>query len=371
MGDARLLLDTLRLAPWSDADALASAWATIDASNVVALAQFEGVSLWLHRRLKSLGITLSGEAGEALAAAAKRALAYSLRMESETLATLAILDEVGITAIPLKGAAMRRIAARVPYANARAPNDVDVLVQDEHAQRAWDALVARGYAAPKGNGPTDGHHLLALAGPLGVGVEIHLTTSASVAPAEAWRRATSDATVADFNGVSRVIPSDTELFWHAIAHAVIHAEEYGRVGTKLRFWLDPAALLAADASIDWARIRARLESRECADPALVRAWIRTAAELSGRELPAGALGDHDGAPIDLERMIAWRLRVFGRYRADDRWAERLIEEGARGELSLLLEPAYRNARVLARMRHAVAAGAARLWWTVQRGTRTR
>ena len=367
MRDAQLLIDTLRLVPPGDAGAVASAWASADAKPVVALAQFEGVSLWLQRRLKALGITLTGDAGETLAAAAKRAMAYSLRMESETFATLAILDAAGITAVPLKGAAMRRISARVPYADARAPNDVDILVQHEHAQRAWDALVARGYSPPKDHGPADGHHLPALVGPLGVSVEIHLTTSGTVSPAEAWRRATNDGAVAEFDGVSRAVPSDTELFWHAVAHAVAHAEEYGRVGTKLRYWLDPAALLAANASIDWSCIRDRLQTRECADPALVRAWIRTASDLSGRSLPGDALGDRGGRPIDVERMISWRLRVFRRYSAGDRWAERLIEEGARGETGLPYEPAFHRAAAFAHVRHAIAARAARLWWIVRRG----
>jgi hypothetical protein len=365
--DARLLIDTLRLSPPSNVGALATAWAGADTRGIVALAQFEGASLWLQRRLKALGITLSGEAGETLAAAAKRATAYSLRMESETVATLAILDAAGIAAVPLKGAAMRRISARVLYADARAPNDVDVLVQDEHAQRAWDALVARGYAPPKEHGPADGHHLPALVGPIGVAVEIHMTTGASVTPEEAWRRATNDGASAEFNGVSRTVPSDTELFWHATAHAVAQAEEYGRLGTKLRFWLDPAALLAANASIDWARIRARLLTRECADPALVRAWIRTATNLSGQSLPDDALGDGGGPAIDVERMVSWRLRVFARHGAGSRWGRRLIEEGARGETSLPLEPAFQDAKAFARVRHALAARAARLWWKVRHG----
>lgn len=365
MRDARLLIDTLRLSTPAKASALATEWARADAIGLVRLAQFEGVSLWLQRRLKSLGITLAGEPGDTLAAAAKRATAYSLRMESETLATLAILDAAGIEVVPLKGAAMRRISARVPYATARAPNDVDVLVQDEHAQRAWEALVAKGYQAPKEHGPPDGHHLPALVGPLGVGVEIHMTTSASVAPAEAWHRATFDGCVADLNGATRPIPSDTELFWHSIAHAVAHAEEYGRVGTKLRYWLDPAALLAAGASVDWARIRRRIETKECAEPGLIRAWIRTAADLGGHALPADAVGRH-GPAIDVVRMLSWRLRVFDRYERSSRWAERLVEEGARGETGLRSEPPHHAATSFARARHTVAARAARMWWRVRR-----
>ncbi|MEP6732389.1 MAG: nucleotidyltransferase family protein [bacterium] len=366
MHDARLLIDTLRLGAPADAGALASAWTRADASALVREAAFEGASLWLHRRLKALGITLTGEAGETLAANAKRAIAFSLRLESETVATIGILDAAGVGAVPLKGAAMRRIAARIPFADARAPNDVDILVRDEHAQRAWNALVAKGYAPIKDSGPSEGHHLPALAGPLGISVEIHLTTSPRVSPAEAWRRATIDGAVAEFAGAVWRVPSDTELFWHAAAHAVTHTEEYGRVGARLRYWLDAAALLAANAPIDWARIRARLDSRECREPARVCAWIRTASDLSGQPLAASALGERTGPAFDVERMVSWRLHVFAHNAPDARWTERLIEEGARGEARLPHEPAFRDARSVARIRHAVAARAARLWWTLRR-----
>jgi hypothetical protein len=364
--DARLLIDTLRLVPPADAGALEVAWTRADASAIVRLATFEGATLWLQRRLKALGITLAGEAGEILAATARRAVAHALRTESEAFATLAILDAAGIVAIPLKGAAMRRIAARIPYADARAPNDVDILVRSEESRRAWDALVANGYAPPKEHGPAEGHHLPALVGALGVGVEIHLTTSAAVAPADAWRRATRDGAVADFNGITRPIPGDTELFWHSTAHAVANAEEHGREGARLRYWLDAAALLAAHASIDWERIRERLATRECTDPAFVRAWIGTASELAGQSLPAGALGDRLGPALDVERMLSWRLEVFDRYPPEHRWAERLIEEGARGEAQLPHEPAHRTSSAFGRIRHTLAARAARVWWRLRR-----
>ncbi len=366
MRDARLLVDTLRLAPPADAGALASAWARADTKALLRLVTFEGAALWLNRRLKALDITLAGEPGDVLRTTARRATAHALRMESEAFATLGILDTAGIIAVPLKGAAMRRIATRILYADARASNDLDVLVRDEEARRAWDALVAHGYAPPKERGPADGHHLPALVGPLGVGVEIHMTTSARVAPAEAWRRATSDLAVADFNGTVRPVPSDTELFWHASAHAATHTEQTGREGARLRYWLDAAALLSANASIDWERIRARLATRECTDPAFVRAWIRTASDLGGQALPAAALGDGFGPAIDVERLLSWRLRVFDRYAPDNRWAERLVEEGARGETGLPHEPADRAASAVARVRHLLAARSARVWWRVRR-----
>jgi hypothetical protein len=125
-------------------------------------------------------------------------------------------------------------------------------------------------------------------------------------------------------------------------------------------------LLAANASIDWERIRTRLGTRECANPALVRALIRTASDLSGQPFPAQALGDRTGFALDLERLLSWRLEVFDRYAADSRWAERLIEEGARGESRLPHEPAHHASASVGRARHALASRVARAWWRIRR-----
>ena len=296
----------------------------------------------------------------------QRAVAQSLRVDAETAAALDTLGMAGIRAVPIKGAAIRRLAARVPYADARAPNDVDLLVPAEAARRAWDVLVANGYSAPREAGPPDGHHLPALVGPIGVGVELHLTTVAAVPPAEAWRRATCDGAGADVDGRSRPVPSDTELLWHAVAHPLVHAQESARIGVRLRYWLDAAALLASGAAIDWERIRGRLDSPETPRPALARAWFVAAAGLSGRPLPAGALGTGSAVAFDIERLVSWRLRVFAGAAPGGRWAIKMIEEGARGEAMLPPEPGRVGASTGARLRHALAARAARLWWTLRR-----
>ena len=62
MRDARLLVDTLQLTSHADAATLATAWSRANAAAIVRLAAFEGVSLWLHRRLRALGVALAGEA---------------------------------------------------------------------------------------------------------------------------------------------------------------------------------------------------------------------------------------------------------------------------------------------------------------------
>lgn len=368
MRDAAVLLETLRLSPQMDASALAAGWARADAAALVGLAIREGAGVWLSRRLTALRIHLDGEgdAATALSSAARRGVAQSLRVDAEAVATLDLLASVGVDAVPLKSAAMRRIADRVPYADARTPNDVDILVPHSHAQRAFDAMRARGYRVPKETVPPGHHHLPALAGALGIGVELHFSTSPSVEPAEAWRRATHDGATALVGGTARPIPSDTELLWHAASHAVSDTVDYARVGTRLRYWLDVSALLAARVDIDWLRLRARLESGEVLHAEAVRAWLRSAAWLAGVVLPSGAVGGTEGSMFDVERMVHWRLHVHAKHPNGGRWAERLVEEGARGEAGLGVEPGHFDALLPARIRHAVAASAARVVWRLGR-----
>lgn len=367
MSDARLLIDTLQLLPAGDASSMTARWKAADTSAIVRLAEYEGAALWLNRRLKTLDIALVGMANDRLTPAATRAIAKSLRIDAETDEVLEILDEGQVPVIPLKSAVLRRIVSRVPHADARAPSDVDLLVHADMAQRAWDVLIANGYARAHAPSPSDAqHHLPVLIGPLGVGVELHLTTAPEVAPEEAWRRATIDGATAVYNGAARTVPGDTELLWHALSHSIGTAVLEARDGLRLRYWLDAAALIAAGVDLDWARIRERIESSEVHDPAFVRGWLLVASELAGRALPPSALGSGSVVPFNLERQLAWRLRMFARYAASGRWERLLLEEGARGEASLPVEPPQPGIPAFARTRHGLATRAARLWWLARR-----
>ena len=312
----------------------------------------EGAAIWLSRRLKELGIALPAEPQAQLDKAAKRGLAHALRVDGETATSLATLRAVGIEAVPLKAAAMRRLTARVPYADARAPNDLDLLVREADARRAFDTLLAKGYHVQKDTNPPEHHHLPPIAGPLGIAVELHSSTAPEVTPDEAWFRATRE-------------PRDTELLWHAASHAVFDINDHAAKGTRLRNWIDAAALLSARAPIDWALIRGRLDSGESAQPDSVRAWLRTAAWLGGVTLERDALG-RDGPAMDLGRLIAWRLHVIRQHGRESRWARRLLEESARGESLLPVEPANTEATTGARLRHVIGARAARMWWMIAR-----
>ena len=348
--DAQVLIRTLALgatARGAHEDRLREAWRPVDHRRVLHLVEREGAVLWLSRRLRERGISLEEPARTMLADRAKAAVAQGLRIDAELAHVRARLAGVGIACVALKGAAMREIAGRVPYASARAPGDVDILCRQEDAEGAWHALASSGYASPR-KAPDDAHHLPALVGPRGVGVDIHVTMVAGVSPAEAWRRGTSGGSG----------PDDTELFWHAVSHSLATVAEEAYASLRLRHWLDASALIAAKAPLDWDVIRGRIESPECTHPSLARAWIRVACELAAQPLPMAVAGD--SARLELDRLLGWRLRLADAPRT--RWTHKLLEEGTRGEAGLSQEPSGAHRNAIIRARHRVASGAARVYW---------
>ncbi len=368
--DAALLIDTLRHHPRTEPASRAAGWrkADIEADALVALAESERAELLLHRRLKALGVVLDGDAGTRLAAYAKRAMAQSLRGDAELETVLRVLDSVGVRALPLKGAAMRRLRGRVPGADGRSSSDVDVLVSATDAERAWDALVANGFRNAKPGPMETVHHLHPLIGVAGIGIELHTTTDHALSADDAWRRFTRDPGVGDLHGRTIEVPSDTELLWHAVTHGVRHAGVSVREGIRLRHWMDAAAIIAAaDASIDWERLNALLATDECGAPEQVRRWIATAAALAGRALPERASGGGVAypPPINLERLLGWRLYV-ARAVHNERWSDKLLEEGARREAGLPRNPGYPGEGLLVNARHNIASRAARAWWRLRR-----
>ena len=171
--------------------------------------------------------------------------------------------------------------------------------------------------------------------------------------------------MAQFGGRARVIPGDTELLWHAISHVVRHTQG-SPLNIRLRGWLDAAALLAAASPIDWERIDARVHSEEIGLPRFAEAWLRAAGDLSGRPLPPQALTGRNRSAFNVQRFVAWRLRVLPAHDAMGRWHDKLIVEGVRGEAGLPLEPAAPGVAITVRWRHAIASCAARLWWILRR-----
>jgi hypothetical protein len=364
---ARLLLDTLRLAGAPDGSAAGEAWSRVDAATMAALIAWEGGAQWLSRRLRETGLAEAAppELREALRTVAMDEQARAMLVDAETVELERHLNERGVSSVLIKGPARRAAGGRFPYADARATLDVDVLLPASRVEEVWRDLRARGWAGPANPGatPPGHHHLPPLRGPNGVSVELHVSTDPAVAPEEAWRRATADGTSLEWHGVCVRIPSATELLWHGLTHAL----RAGPVGFRLRHFLDGASVLASGAAVDFDTIASRLAAGLEVEPRQGRAWLRSAAELAGAEVPAAAHGAR--VPFDLERAVAWRLAVFAHIR-NARLAARLRDEGTRAELGLVAAPAVAGTGPFIRTRRWVAGRVARLVyraWRVVRG----
>ena len=92
-----------------------------------------------------------------------------------------------------------------------------------------------------------------------------------------------------------MIPSATELFWHALTHA----RAWWPHAFRVRLLQDAAVVWASGEEIDWGKVAARLISDEPGDIGLAKRWLRAAAWLAGihttderlGELPAFDLSD--------------------------------------------------------------------------------
>jgi hypothetical protein len=348
---ARLLLDTLRLGGAPPAD-LPSRWASSEvearAPTLSAWIAFERGEQWLLRRLADTG-ALAG-APRVLLAALRRAsrehAMAGMAVDSETAAVARTLEARGIPCILLKGPARRAAAALYPLADARRTSDVDVLVPADRAEDAWRLLVASGYAPMYASQPAlarpgdselwmgSRHHLRPLMRPGRAAVELHVSTSWELPADVAWKRnATGASEIEQEDGTLRV-PSATELLWHALTHAMVSANQPRGPGAwLLRYWLDASAIMAA-AEVDWSAIASRLGGPELPDGARARAWLSAAAQLAGAKTPASLAPDR---AVPLQRLLAWRLWVFGRG-SKATWQEKLLDEATRAESGLGLAP---------------------------------
>lgn len=346
---ARLLLDTLRLDRTEAAEQLRSRWEGADLGRVLALARFEGVALWLQRRLHEAGVTLADPLGGALRRAAHEDSLANLRIDAVTADVATEIEAAGLEVVLIKGQARRALAGRLPYADARRLSDVDLLLPEQHADAAWALLRSRGFE------PTFGpdapfrtvHHRPVLHDARGVTVELHVSTSPALPAAVAWQRSTEGGLRLEWNGRTVRVPALPELAWQALVHGV----EDGPKGWRLRGFLDLAVLLGPAAAIDVGVLEARLGSGEAWDRERDHpvGASRLRARWEAAQVVAGYGPDSGGAAVAaLLRTLAWRSRVGpGIPRAV---RERLLEEGTRVEAGLPVTPGVPGTGPLRRLR---------------------
>jgi Uncharacterised nucleotidyltransferase len=363
MHPTRLLLATLRLSRGAAPERLRAAWRATPTPGLERLVEFEGCALWLYRRLAQIGA--AGASGGPftgwVARRARDTAARNLLVDTQATDVVRLLIAHDVPHVLLKGVARRAVAQRLPFVDARATHDVDVLVPAARAEEAWLRLRANGYElVGRANGIRPGHfHLPPLWNDARVAVELHTASGPHVSPAEAWRRATSGGCELERDGVTVRVPAATELLWHGLTHAVRHRTDTFR----LRVLLDGAAILAAGVELDWAEIEQRLGTAEAAPAGVAQAWLAAAAELAGAPLPVRLAPGP--SRFNLVRALRWRCSVLRLLPPSAHLASVLAGEGSRLELGQEWGYPHRRASPLRhsvqRLRAVAARGAYRLW----------
>jgi len=357
-----LLIDTLRLRGGGDVESLRARWARVPTKGLRTLAEYEGVALWLHRRLQEIGATPSESFRDKLRRAAIRSGADNARIDAQTLSVLTRLEAAGFRCALIKGQARRAAVARYPYADARPLSDVDLLVPESEVDAAWNLLCASGFRRIYDDTVEwkADHHRPTIIDDSEVSVELHTTTGDSVSADEAWRRATVAGDEVVWQGRRVQVPNATELLWQALSHAVSD----GTRGFRLRTFHSMAVVLASDAVIEWPVIAARLTAGEIraadrestAHAEDVREILGIAAWLAGVTLP-NAFAPRSRP--DFARLLLWRTRVLTSKQSES-VRDRLLDESLRVEAHLPLTPATRNFGIARAIRRRGASMVARV-----------
>jgi hypothetical protein len=369
-----LLMETLRLGDVPSATLMAH-WAAPMDMACEELIRSEGVAAWLYRRWREAPATQSSSRpfDSRIRVQAMTETATALRVEAAAAEALGVLQRAGFEPVLLKGLAYRAASQSYPYLDTRATIDVDLLIAPGQGEHAWTALRDAGFVPtppPDFPTPPGHHHLEGLWSDHRVVVELHTSTSSAHTPSEAWRRMRGSAEVREWSGVQVLVPSATELLWHAMEHSFTH----GAAGFSLRHILPGTALLAAQSRVDLDLIRHRVTTervregheRRAAMPRSLTRWLAMAAALAGPvQIPNGWRGGADR----LWRLLSWRLKLLRNPTASWRLRPYLAEQGTRAELALRWKSDSSEASVSYGARYVALASFSRLTYVLSRARR--
>ena len=157
---------------------------------------------------------------------AARHLAYV----SEAARLIAALGNAGITAIPLKGAALM-LGGYYPQAGLRAATDIDLLADPAYIERADEIVAQLGYAhlpgkraaRPRQRLANDVNHLWPRRGPSGLILELHHRAFQFARRRRDFSFAEVRARAVEHNlaGASLLLPSPADLAFHLVHHTLV------------------------------------------------------------------------------------------------------------------------------------------------------
>lgn len=254
------------------------------------------------------------------------------------------LSARGVQTLALKGAMYLLMDA--PRLESRFLTDIDLLVPEDAADEAWDALIARGYTpSPTGHlRPPNHHHLVPLvhdAAP--VAVELHTASvprhaQAALPTDGLWQTARTSAESAS----DCALPTLTDAAMLAFLHAEVVDRNLalGRVALRTLHDLDALSRLG---EIDWHR------NLERADAIDARSRLRTFLYLfdilcAAQTIPDLKFNVRDSARYSLTRAVIGRPEIGAAVMTLDKLSERSLRERYGLEAGTLTVNAYRARR---------------------------
>ncbi|MDX2042455.1 MAG: nucleotidyltransferase family protein [Acidobacteriota bacterium] len=271
----------------------------LDWSAALCRAEFHSIASLLRFNLaQSDSLNLLPEAEkESLRVTSQTWAARHLAYVSEAARLIAALKVAGITAIPLKGAALM-LGGYYPQAGLRAALDMDLLVAPEKQQQADEIIAALGYEDLPGRRSVpqrqrlanELNHLWPRRGPSGLIVELHrrafqfTQAERDFTFAEVHSRAAS-AIVA---GAELLLPAPTDLAFHLVHHTLVDLQTTKAI---LRTIADLYFIFAAHPEAREAMIHQADEFGFGGAARLANDLVALLAEVSENELQAAANND--------------------------------------------------------------------------------
>jgi hypothetical protein len=187
-------------------------------------AEAHGLEALLAAHIRAAGIQIPQPAGDRLKARLMQH-AYAAAVRTRIVAEiLSAFDRAGIPLLVLKGAALAQLVYATPLL--RPMRDVDILVPEGEARRAWDVLLRSGFSASgQPVGPSH-HHLQAMSRTVDgatITIEVHTELFARTPFVEPLRYQDlcRGSQSFDLGGVRRQTLGREDMLWHVYAHAFV------------------------------------------------------------------------------------------------------------------------------------------------------
>jgi hypothetical protein len=326
----RLILAAVRRAfgqelqlPWCE---------SIDWQRFTLLATRHGIAPLVQAGLEAAAVSPPADARRVLAlASAASAVRFKISLEPTLRLALAVLGDVGLEPVVLKGAALAYLA--YPKPGYRTLADLDLLVPDGDLERAHDALITGGFRQTDADRvPLGHHHLPPYVTPDGrFTVELHRHVLPAANPfAVQLAGLKARSCLRQVAGVQARVLAPADALMHVCLH-LAYGHRYRWY--PLRSFADILAIVSGPEPIDWDAMVGTTRASRTQGAVYWPLWL--AREWLGAPIPNGVL-DQLAPPLLLRRVIAAVLDseyVIDSTSACDPGAEVLY--GAVSELSLL------------------------------------